>query len=124
MPAVRDFIGSRGPARLLPSAALLSLAACGGDPVFTMLFTTEHFAYFAEEGATPPCDGTAQWLERYYKANAKFLGAALSGDEKIHYYLVKNRDTLPAFECPPTRGCAWGTTIASTPLPLRTSAKT
>src|SRR5262245_30743791 len=74
------------PALLLLSAALLSLAACGDDPVFSTLFTTEHFVFHVEEGATLPCDGVAQWLERYYSANAKFLGATLPPGERIEYY--------------------------------------
>jgi len=128
MPAIRDIFGSRGhlsarveglslgdPARLLLGAALLSLAACGGEePVFTKLFTTEHFVYYAEEGVTPPCDGTDQWLERYYNANAKFLGAALPPGERIEYYNHRSPESLPLFGCPPTSGCAAGTTIRST----------
>ncbi|MDI3290568.1 hypothetical protein [Polyangium sp. 15x6] len=125
MPAVRDFIGSRGllsawvgPAGLLLRAALLSLAACGGEPVFTKLFTSEHFDYYVEEGATPPCDGAAQWLERYYSANAKFLGATLPPGERIQYYLVRNKESL--LPCPPDApACADGTTIyAFRPLHL------
>lgn len=123
MPTAHDFIGSRGSraarvgrARLFLSTALLSLAACGGEePVFTKLFTTEHFVYYAEEGVTPPCDGTDQWLERYYTANAKFLGAALPPGERIEYYHHASRESLPLFGCPPTAiGCAAGTTIRST----------
>ena len=125
MPAIRDIFGSRGhlsarveglslgdPARLLLGAALLSLAACGGEePVFTKLFTTEHFVYYAEDGVTPPCDGTEQWLERYYSANVKFLGAALPPGERIEYYLHKSKKTLPEFGCLQGGGCTAGTTI-------------
>ncbi|APR87955.1 hypothetical protein A7982_13304 [Minicystis rosea] len=36
--------------------------ACGcGGPDSTELFTTEHFVYYAEEGVTPPCDGTRRY---------------------------------------------------------------
>lgn len=120
-----NFIGSRGllsallgvfsPARsalLLLCAALLSLAGCGAnDPVFTKLFTTEHFVYYAEERADPPCDGTEQWLERYYSANAKFLGAALPPGERIEYYLARSLETQSKVGCPEATGCTKGTTI-------------
>lgn len=97
-----------GASRLLLGAALLSATRCDG-PVFNELFTTEHFVYHVEEGATPPCDGTAQWLERYYEANTKFLGATLPAGVKMHYYLVGNRESLP---CPSyADACVHGTTI-------------
>jgi hypothetical protein len=137
MPARRDFIDSHGflPApiegfspggagrrsrlragasRLLLSASLLSLAACGDDeaPVFTKLFTTEHFAYYTAEGVAPPCDAVGQWLERYYSANAKFMGATLPPGERIEYYFAP--DEVPR-RCPPgAGGCARGTTIYAT----------
>ena len=125
MPVPDDFNGSCAPvsilttacspgegARRLLCAALLSLAGCGSDaPVFTKLFTTEHFAYYAEVGAPPPCDGTAHWLERYYSAYAKFLGATLPPDERIEYYFVRSRAPSD-FGCPlHAGGCADGTTI-------------
>lgn len=99
-------------AKRLLCAALLSLAACGGDErVFTKLFTTEHFDYYVEEGATPPCDGVDQWLERYYNANANFLGVTLPPGEKIEYYLAGGEEGLG---CPPDAGgCVVGTTIHS-----------
>lgn len=106
-----------GASRLLLGAALLSLTACGGDkPVFTKLFTTEHFVYYVEEGVAPPCDGTDQWLERYYRANAKFLGATLPPGERIEYYLARIRDSLGCTS-PHAAACAKGTTIrATTPV--------
>jgi hypothetical protein len=124
MPALRDFVGSRGPrsalagpAWLLLPAALLSLAACGEEPVFTKVFTTEHFDYYVEEGDTPPCDGAGQWLERYYSANAKFLGAALPPGEKIQYYFGGSEEAR--LRCSPdAAACADGTTIYSFNRPV------
>jgi len=111
MPGRHDIYGSQA-ARGLLCAALLSLAACGGDPVFTKLFTTEHFVYYVEEGATPPCDGAGQWLERYYSANAKFLGATLPPGERIEYYLVRDSKVLSEWGCASSGGgCTEGTTI-------------
>ena len=106
MPLQRDVIGSRTfvprPAEaLLPRlaqpllcTALLSLAGCDEEAVFTKLFTSDHFDYYVEEGRTPPCDATAQLLERYYSANAKFLGATLPDGEKIQYYLARTKEGL------------------------------
>lgn len=121
MPLRRDVIASRsfvpvrwGLAQPLLCAALLSLAGCGGDEaVFTKLFTTEHFDYYVEEGGTPPCDGTAQWLERYYSANAKFLGATLPPGEKIQYYLARSEAGLSKCQSNVAAGCADGMTIYS-----------
>jgi hypothetical protein len=104
------------PARLPLCAALLSLAACGGDdaPVFTRLFTSEHVVYYVEDGGPRPCDGTDRWLERYYRANAGFLGATLPPGERIEYYLVRTTETLQELGCPPAAtGCAEGTTVRS-----------
>ena len=103
-----------GASRLILCAALLFLAACGDGPVFTKLFTTEHFVYYVEEGAAPPCDGTDQWLERYYNANASFLGATLPHGVRIVYYLARSEETLQWFGCPPGASCTDGTTIRST----------
>lgn len=89
-PAVRLLLSGRW---LLGCSTLLSLAACGGDD-FTELFTTEHFVYYVEDGAEPPCDATAEWLERYYSANASFLGATLPPGERIEYYLARSPETL------------------------------
>src|SRR4051812_42826864 len=90
------------PAQPLLCIALLSLAACGeNDPAFTKLFTSDHFDYYVEQGATPPCDGVDQWLERYYSANAKFLGAELPPGERIQYYLGQSPASLG---CPPDSG--------------------
>lgn len=139
MPARRHFIGSRSPlspgpgphpghgadeqryapapGRLLLCAALLSLAACGDEPAFKKLFTTEHFAYYVEEGATPPCEGTGQWLERYYRTNAEFLGVTLPAGETIDYYLVRDAHTLSELGCPTgSAGCVHGTTIRTMAL--------
>ena len=100
-----------GASCLLLGSALLSLAGCGDEPVFTTLFTTEHFVYHVEAGFTPPCDGTDQWLERYYSANAAFLGATLPAGERIDYYHTGSVDSLG---CPPeASGCTDGTTIYS-----------
>jgi hypothetical protein len=103
-------------ARVLLSASLLPVAGCG-DPEpsrFTKLFTTEHFVYYTEEGVAPPCDATDQWLERYYSANAKFMGATLPPGEKIEYYFAPSE--VPR-QCPGAAHCARGRTIyASDPL--------
>lgn len=100
--------------RLLP-LALLASAGCGGnEPVFDKLFTSEHFEYYVEEGATPPCDGVEQWLERYYEANARFFGATLSPGEKMKYHVVGSRESLSSLGCSPdSGGCADGTTISA-----------
>ena len=101
-----------GASCLLLGAAVLSLAACGGnDPDFTTLFTTEHFVYHVEAGTTPPCDGTDQWLERYYRANAAFLGATLPAGERIDYYRTGSEESLGC--APEASGCTIGTTIYS-----------
>jgi hypothetical protein len=101
-----------GASCLLLGSALVSLVGCGGDePIFTTLFTTEHFVYHVEAGTTPPCDGTDQWLERYYNANAAFLGATLPAGERIEYYRTGSEESLG---CPAeASGCTDGTTIYS-----------
>lgn len=106
--------GAAAASRLLLGASLLSLAACGGES-YTKLFETEHFVYYAQEGPSLPCDGTAQWLERYYSANAKFLGVTLPPGEQIEYYLLESTEPLAQFGCEieGTGGCTDGTTIHS-----------
>jgi hypothetical protein len=101
-----------GASRLLLGAALVSLSSCGGDdPVFTTLFTTKHFVYHVEAGTTPPCNGTDQWLERYYSANATFLGATLPPGERIDYYFTGSAESLG---CPAeATGCFSDATIHS-----------
>ena len=95
-------------------AALLSLAACDDGPVFTKVLTTEHFVYFAEEGAAPPCNGTEEWLERYYSANAGFLGAELPPAAKLEYYFVRSREALSELGCADgSSGCTEGRVIRS-----------
>ncbi|MDI1481694.1 hypothetical protein [Polyangium sp. y55x31] len=66
-----------------------------------------------QEGGTPPCDGTAQWLERYYSANAKFLGATLPPGERIQYYYARSKEGLSRCGTVGAAGCADGTTIYS-----------
>lgn len=117
MSAKRDRIGSRR--SLLARAgwlSLLSLPACdGGEHIFTEHFTTDHFVYFLEEGADPPCEGTAQWLERYYQANVGFLGAPLPFGGKIQYHRIRDSQTLVDYGCPPdAQACAPETTIYAT----------
>lgn len=79
-------------AKLVASISLSTLCGCT-EPVYEKLFSTDHFDYYIEQGATPPCDGTGEWLERYYNANAKFLGAELPAGEKIEYYYIENGET-------------------------------
>ena len=105
---------------LFACSGLLSVAVCGlllpacGDVEFTQRFTTEHFVYYVEEGAETPCDATADWLERYYSANAKFLGATLPPGERIEYYLAASRETLGC-SSPHAWACTQGTMgVAST----------
>lgn len=105
MPSSRSF-----PAPLVAVLALLSLAGCNGAS-FTKLFTTDHFEYYVEEGLDPPCDGTDQWLERYYRANATFLGVELPPGERIEFYLARSTETLGCAEH--QTGCAPGTTVRS-----------
>lgn len=104
--------GSRSLPPLLMAAALLALAGCNGAS-FNKLFSTEHFDYYVEEGVTPPCDGTDRWLERYYDANAKFLGVTLPPGMKIEYYLAGSEDTLQQAGCPPGTSCAGGGSVYS-----------
>jgi hypothetical protein len=99
--------------RVLLSTSLLPVAGCSHpEPsVFTKLFTTDHFAYYVEEGVTPPCDKTGEWLERYYSANAKFMGATLPPGERIEYYFAPSAVSL---KCPAgSAACTIGTTIYS-----------
>jgi hypothetical protein len=73
------------------------------ETTFEKIFSTDHFDYYLEQGATPPCDDTGLWLERYYHANAKFFGVELSAGKKIEYYRVGNNETLTS-ECGPHLG--------------------
>ena len=105
-------------ARILLSASLLPVAGCGDpDPVgFTKLFTTDHFVYYMEDGLTPPCDATGEWLERYYSANAKFMGATLPPGERIEYHYSPGE---VSHQCPlGAAACAPGTTIYA-PSPIQ-----
>src|SRR4051812_7016427 len=98
-------------ARVLLSASLLPVAACSDAPAFTMLFTTEHFVYYAKKGAAPGCDATGRWLERYYSANARFMGATLAPGERMEYYFEPSG---VSGQCPPDAGgCESKTTIYS-----------
>ena len=94
--------------RSLLAALAFAASGCGG-PEFTKLFTTDHFEYYIEEGVDPPCDGADQWLERYYEANAKFLGATLPPGERFAYYSARSKATV---RCDPgASGCAKGKEI-------------
>jgi hypothetical protein len=64
---------------------------------------------FVEEGGDPPCDGTKEWLERYYGAYAKFMGATLAPGERIEYYFAPSEVSR---RCRPNAAaCTYGTTI-------------
>jgi len=112
LPALAGALSPAAAARVLLCVPLLSLAVCGcNGPAFTKLFTTEHFDYYVEEGVPSPCDGTEQWLERYYNANAKFLGAPLPPGERIEYYVARTAETLGCSR--DTGGCTGDRTIRS-----------
>ncbi len=98
-------------AKILTVISLSALCGCTDQPVFEKLFSTDHFDYYVEVGAEPPCDGTGEWLERYYKANAKFFGAELPAGDKIEYYLVDSDGSMAAVGCPSLGGCAQTTRI-------------
>ncbi len=84
-------------AKLIPVMTLGTLCGCGG-PVYDKLFSTEHFDYYVEQGVEAPCDEAGEWLERYYAAYAKFLGAEPPPGEKIEYYVVGKSASIFA-EC-------------------------
>jgi hypothetical protein len=93
-------------AKIIAAAFLSTLCGCTDQPVFEKLFSTDHFDYYIEPGAEPPCDGTGEWLERYYKANAKFFGAELPAGDKIEYHLVGSDESMAAVGCADVGGCA------------------
>jgi hypothetical protein len=49
-------------------------AASGCAPRFHLAFETPHFEYYVEAGASDPCPGAADWIERYGAAVAQFMG--------------------------------------------------
>ena len=101
-------------AKLISIMAFGPLCGCTDEPIFEKLFSTDHFDYYVEEGATAPCDNAGEWLERYYRANAKFFGAELPAGGKFAYYRVAKRETI-ALECDSgLAGCVHGRSIYAT----------
>jgi hypothetical protein len=108
--------------RLLPIALAVAIAGCSDQPVdapgstpASPTFTTDHFDYFVHEGAEGPCEGIAEWLERYYDAYADFFGVDLPPGQKIEYHLFASTDDLAKeLGCAPNTACARGTKVGST----------
>ncbi|MBK9266214.1 MAG: hypothetical protein IPM54_41320 [Polyangiaceae bacterium] len=94
----------------IATIALGTLCGCT-EPVFEKLFSTDHFDFYVEHGAKPPCDETGEWLERYYDAYAKFFGVELPPGAKINYHRVRSAETMAWAGCPNATGCAVETDI-------------
>jgi hypothetical protein len=75
---------------LLCLIALVALSCGSGDErehFGRVRFETEHFRYYALDGAAP-CENTGYWLERFYSAISDYLEVPKSRSDKIDYEWV------------------------------------
>ena len=75
---------------LLCLVALAALSCGSGDErehFGRVRFETEHFRYYALDGAAP-CENTGYWLERIYSAISDYLEVPNSRSDKIDYEWV------------------------------------
>lgn len=92
---------------------LFPLGGCTQEIEFDKIASTDRVDYYVEVGAEElPCEGTADWVQRYYDATAKFLGVSLSAGEKIEYHYLRN-PLVEQTGCKRGVACAQGNTIYS-----------